>query len=106
MGYTRGFGESIINYFYVPEFQSITGALNKILAYNLMRLTKSDGGTLANDTEECYNRIVPWHAMLCCCQMGLLKTAAKMLTTILINTIYKLKSGHRMSTCHYTSSVT
>ena len=41
-----------------PGFHSITAALNKFLAYDLMRLTKRDGGSFNNDAEGCYDRIV------------------------------------------------
>ena len=72
-----------------PGFQSISSALNKVLAYDLMRLTKRSGGSFNNDAEGCYDRIVPPHAMLCCRRMGLPKSSATMLTKILNTTIYK-----------------
>ena len=42
--------------------------------------------------------------MLACCRMGLPRMAAKMLTTILKNTIYKLKTGHGLSARTYMSN--
>lgn len=80
-----------------PGFQSISAALNKVLVYDIMRLTHRDGGSFDNDAEGCYDRIVPPHAMLCCRRMGLPKTAAVMLTNILSQTMYKLKTGHGLS---------
>ena len=87
-----------------PGFQSISSALNKVLAYDLMRLTKRSGGSFDNDAEGCYDRIVPPHAMLCCRRMGLPKSCATMLTKILNTTIYKLKTGHRLSSQNYMSN--
>ena len=49
-----------------PGFKSISAALNKVLAYDLMRLTKRSGASFDNDAEGCYDRIVPPHALLCC----------------------------------------
>ena len=36
-----------------PGFQSITAPLNKVLAYDHMRLTKQDGASFDNDAEGC-----------------------------------------------------
>ena len=87
-----------------PGFQSISAALNKVLAYDLMRLTKRSGASFDNDAEGCYDRIVPPHALLCCRRMGLPKTCAAMLTKVLNSTIYKLKTGHGISARHYMSN--
>ena len=65
-----------------PGHQSIIAALNKVLAYDLFRLTRSPGGSLDNNAEGCYNRIVSPHAMICCQRISLPKSAAQMLTTI------------------------
>ena len=77
-----------------PGFHSITAPLNKVLAYDHMRLTKRDIGSFNNDAKGSYDRIVPPHALLCCRRMGLPKTADQMMGEILQNTIYKLKTGH------------
>ena len=42
-----------------PGHQSITAVLNKVLAYDLLCLTRSPGGSFDNDAEGCYDRIVP-----------------------------------------------
>ena len=87
-----------------PENQSITAVLNKILPYDLLQLTRQSGGSLDNDVKGCYNRIVHPHAMMCYRRMGLPKSAATMFTTILQNTIYKLKMGHGISAKIYMST--
>ena len=87
-----------------PGFHSITAPLNKVLAYNHMRLTKRDGVSFDNNAEGCYDRIVPPHALLCCRRMGLPKTAAQMMGEVLQNTIYKLKTGHGISDRTYFST--
>ena len=53
-----------------PGFKSISAALNKVLAYNLMHLTKRSGGNFDNDAEGCYGKIIPSHTMLCSRRMG------------------------------------
>ena len=85
-------------------FHSITAPLNKVLAYDHMRLTKQDGRSFDNNAEGCYDRIVPPCALLCCRRMGLPKTAAQMVGEILQNTIYKLKRGHGISDRTYFST--
>ena len=87
-----------------PGFHSITAPLNKVLAYDHMRLTKQDGASFDNNAKGCYDRIVPPHALLCCRRMGLPKTAAQMMGEILQNTIYKLKTGHGISDRTYFSN--
>ena len=77
-----------------PGFHSITAPLNKVLAYDHMRLTKRDGRSFDNDTEGFYDRIRPTYALLCCRRMGLYKTGAQMMEEKLQNTIYKLKTRH------------
>ena len=89
-----------------PGNQSITAALNKVLAYDILRVTKRQGGSFDNDAEGCYDRIVPPHAMICCRRMGLPKSSATMLTQILQNTVYKLKTGHGPSAKVYLSNQT
>ena len=69
-----------------------------------MRLTKQDDGSFDNNAKGCYDRIMPPRALLCCRRMGLPKTAAKMIGKILQNTIYKLKTGHRISDRSYFST--
>ena len=59
-----------------PGFHSIIAPLNKVPAYDHMRLTKRNGGSFDNDAKGCYDRTVPPHALLCCRRMGLPKTAA------------------------------
>ena len=44
------------------------------------------------------------HAMICCQRMGLPKSSACMITTILQKTIYKLKTGHGTSAHVYMSN--
>ena len=85
-------------------FQSISAALNKVLEYDLMRLTKRSGPSFDNNAEGCYNQIVPPHALLCCQRMGFPKTCAAMLTKVLNSKIYKLKTGYGISSRHYMSN--
>ena len=49
-----------------PGHQSITAALNKVLAYDLLCLTRSSGGSFDNNADGCYDRIAhpPRHDLL------------------------------------------
>ena len=87
-----------------PGFHLITAPLNKVLAYDHMRLTKYNSASFNNNAEECYDQIVLPHALLCCRRIGLFKTAAQMMGEILQNTIYKLKTGHGISNRTYFST--
>ena len=84
-----------------PGYHSITAPLNKVLAYDHIRLTKRDRASFNNDAEGYYDRIVPPHALLCCRRMGLPKTAAQMMGNFLQQRVYKLKTGHRISEAVY-----
>ena len=44
---------------------------------------------------------MPPEAMICCRRWGLPSSAAKIITTILNNTVYKLRTGHGMSARTY-----
>ena len=84
-----------------PGYYSITAPLNKVLAYDHMRLTKRDGVIFDNNAEGCYDRIVPIHALLYCRRMELPKSVAQMMANVLQQTVYKLKTGHRISEAVY-----
>ena len=84
---------------------TISVPLNKVLTYDLMRLTKSHGTSFDNDAAGCYDRIVPPHALLCCCRMGFPSSPSQMLTKVLQQTIYKLKTGHGLSKDSYFSTL-
>ena len=86
-----------------PRCLAISTAFNKVLSYDLFRQTKIVAASFDNNAQGCYDRIIPPHAMLCCRRLGLPKSAAKILTIILNNTIYKIKTGHGISAKQYQS---
>ena len=47
-----------------------------------------------NDAKGCYDKSVPPQAMINCRRLGLPRLAEKMLTTILNNNIYKIRTDH------------
>ena len=49
----------------------------------------------------CYNRIIPPEEMICCRRWGLPTSVTRMITIILNNTVYKLRTGHGISTRSY-----
>ena len=78
---------------YMPAQQAQPGnlclgaALNKVLSYDLIRQIKEVATSFDNDCKGAYDNLVPPQAMLNCRRLGLPRTAAKMLTTILNNAI-------------------
>ena len=62
---------------------------------------KKNGASGDADGVGCYDRIIPTEAMICCRRWGLPKSAAKMITTILNNTVYRLRTGHGISARTY-----
>ena len=87
-----------------PGCLAISAAFNKVLSYNIFRQIRIIATSFDNDAQGCHDRIIPPHAMLCCRRLGLPKNAAKMLTLILNNTIYKTKTGHGVAAQTYMST--
>ena len=76
-------------------------ALNKFLSYDLIYQIKEVIVSFDNNYKGAYDNLVPPKAILNCCKMALPRTAAKMLTKILNNTVYKLKILHILSVKTY-----
>ena len=87
-----------------PGCLAISAAFNKVLSYDLFRQIRAIAISFDNDAQGCYDRIIPPHAMLCCRRLGLPKNAAQMLTNILNNTVYRIKTGQGLSAREYMSS--
>lgn len=87
-----------------PGCLAISAAFNKVLSYDLFRQIQVIAISFDNDAQRCYDRIIPPHAMLCCRRLGLPKNAAQMLTNILNNTVYRIKTGQGLSAREYMSS--
>ena len=51
-----------------------------------------------------YDRIIPPPAMIACRRLGIPKSAAVMITTVLNNMIYRLRTGHGLSARTYMSN--
>ena len=54
-----------------------------------------------NDAKGCYTFIVPPHAMIACRRLGLPDKVAEMITTVLKNTAYLIKTGHEPTAIKY-----
>ena len=78
--------------------------LSKVIGYDLIRLAKLTAASMDNNAAGCYDKIVAAHGMLCCRRLGLPKSAAKMLTIILNNTVYFFRTGHGVSARSYCSN--
>ena len=95
---------------YMPAQQAQPGnlclgeVLNKVLSYYLNLQIKEVVASFDNDCKGAYDNLVPPQAMLNYLRMGLPRTEAKILETILNNTICKLKTGHNLSARAYMSN--
>ena len=79
----------------------IAAALNKVLSYDMIRQTKKLAASFDNDAKGCYDNIVPPQAMINYRRVGLPRSEAKMLTTILNNTVYRIRTEHGISSRKY-----
>lgn len=57
-----------------------------------------------NEAKGCYDKIVPPHNNLCYRRLGLTELAEKMLDIVLINTVFYLRTGHRVLSKTYCSA--
>ena len=69
-------------------------SLNKKISYNLIQQMKQLATSFDNGAKGCYNFIIPPHAMIACQRLGLPKKSAEMITIVLKNTAYLIKTGH------------
>ena len=84
-----------------PGQLCIAAALNKVLSYDIIRQTKKIAASFDNDASGVYDNPVPPQAMINCRHLGLPRLVAKMLTIILNNAIYKIRTGHGILTQTY-----
>ena len=89
-----------------PGHMAQSAVLSKVLSYDLIRLAKKVAASMDNDAAGCYDKIVPPHRNVCCRRIGLPKSAARMLATVLNNTVYCLRTGHGESARTYYSDQT
>ena len=70
---------------------------NKVLGFDIIRQLKKTLVSGDVDAVGCYDRIIPPPSMMACRRLGIPKLAAKMITTILNNIIYRLRTRHGLS---------
>ena len=85
----------------LPGNLCIAAALNKMLSYDMIRQAKKLASSFDNVAKGCYDKIVPPQAMINYRRLGLPWSAAKALTTILNNTVYRIRTGHDISSRTY-----
>ena len=71
--------------------------LNKILTYDLFRLTKHDAATSEFDAAANYDRILPALAMIACQQLGLAKKMADLMFNSLLDHKYQVWTIYGLS---------
>ena len=72
--------------------------------FDLYRKTKTNEATGDTNATGCFDKIIPSESQLSCRRWGVPKKVAKMITTVLNNTIYKIRTGHRISARTYQSN--
>ena len=70
-----------------PGGLAVRAILNKVLGFEILRQTKMNGASGDADAVGCYARIIPPPSQLACRRWGLPRSAAKMITLVLNNTI-------------------
>ena len=78
--------------------------LLKQLTYELMNITKTDGGTFDNDAKACYDRIIINMMSICSQRLGMPITCAKLHAEILQKAKYYLKTTLGISEASYSNS--
>lgn len=77
--------------------QAQSAVLNKILTYDLIRLTKQDAATSEFDAAANYDRILPAIAMIACQRLGLAKKPAELLYDSLVDLKHQVKTIYGLS---------
>ena len=72
--------------------QAHSAVLNKILTYDLIRLTKQDAATSEFDAAANYDRILPALAMIACQRLGLAEKPAELLYNSLVDLKHQVKT--------------
>ena len=81
---------------------AIGAVLNKVLTFDLFRQTKKMERAAA-DATGCFDRTIPPESQLSCRRWGVPKKTATRITTVLNNTIYRIRTGHEISARTYQS---
>ena len=69
--------------------------------FDLYRKTKTNEATGDANATGCFDRIIPPESQLSCRRWGVPKKAAEMITTVLNNTIYKIRTKQGFSARTY-----
>jgi hypothetical protein len=93
-----------------PQFGSRKGksseevVLYKVLTYELMRLTRTNGGTFNNDTKACYDRIIPSMTSVCAQRLGMKQVNVGLHARTLQQAKYRLKTSLGTSEMSYSDT--
>ena len=87
-----------------PGRIAIGAVLNKVLNFDLFRKTKTNRASGDADATGCFDKIIPPESQLSCRRWGVPKKAEKIITMVLNNTIYRIRTGHGISARTYQSN--
>lgn len=89
-----------------PGKSSIDPAFITLLQTEIAAVSRTNLVLAPNDAAQCYDRIVPNHALLSCMSNGMPTTAARCIGNTLLNAKYFLKTALQQSTTYWSHSPT
>jgi hypothetical protein len=78
--------------------------LHKVLTYELMRLTRTDGSTFDNDAKACYDRIITSMTSVCAQRLGMKPVNVGLHARTLQQAKYRLKTSLGTSETSYSNT--
>lgn len=87
-----------------PGRTSVDPAFVALLQTEIASVSRTNLALAPNDAAQCYDRIVPNHALLSCLSNGMPASAAKCIGNTLLNAKYYLKTALQESTCYWSHS--
>jgi hypothetical protein len=89
------------NQYATPGKQCQSAVLNKVIMYDIMRLTRQRGASAEFDAVACFDHNIPALVVAACRRLGLDKNAGEMLRDSLTNTTHSVCTGHGESTSNF-----
>ena len=77
--------------------QCQSAVLNKVLTYDILRITKEEAASAEFGALACFDRIIPALVVLACRRLGLGKQAGEMFLDSLTNLQHQVKTSHGIS---------
>ena len=89
-----------------PGRTSIDPAFISMLQHEISTITRTNLVVAPNDAAQCYDRIIPNHAMLCCMSHGMPPSAASCIGSTLLKAKYYLRTALNESSSYWSNTPT